>query len=141
MRRTNAELGDFQTADNVALGVRNRFAVFAGKSFCQLVHVAVEKIYELHHHASATLRVGGSPGRLCGSSIGNCRVHLGLAGQGDLRLDFTGCRVVDVCKAAGGSLHVLAADKMTDLPHVAFLPICPDTSQKDFGRASEMMSF
>jgi hypothetical protein len=50
MRRAKAEFGHFQPADDIALGVGNGLAVFARQRFGQLVHVAVQKLDELHQN-------------------------------------------------------------------------------------------
>ena len=63
MRRADAELGDLEAADHVALGVGQGLAVLARQRLGQLVHVAVQQLDELHHHPRAALRVGGGPVR------------------------------------------------------------------------------
>ena len=54
------------------------------QSLRELVHVAVQKIDELHHNAGTALWICCSPGRLSSGCIGNRRVHLVLAGESDL---------------------------------------------------------
>jgi len=91
--------------------------VFAGERLGQLVHVPVQEIDKLHHDTGAALRVGGGPAKLCFSGIGDCGVHLGLAGERDLRLNFACCRIVDVGVAARRAFDMLAVDKVTDFLH------------------------
>ena len=64
MRRAEAEFRHFQPADDVALGVGNGLAVFAGQRLGQLVHVTVQQFDELHQHPRALLRIGGGPAGL-----------------------------------------------------------------------------
>jgi len=51
---------------NVALGVRNGLAMLARQQIGKLVVITLRQFEELHHHASAALRIGGAPLRLRG---------------------------------------------------------------------------
>ncbi len=91
--------------------------MLAAQRLGELVHVAVEKIDELHHHAGAALRVGGGPGGLGGSGDFDSGGQLGCRRQRHLGLHFAGGGVEDVGKTARGAFDVLAADVMCELLH------------------------
>ena len=64
VRRADAYLDHFEAALNVALGVGDCLAMFAGKDLGEFVILAVHQFEELHQHAHAALRIGRRPGRL-----------------------------------------------------------------------------
>ena len=112
VRYADGELGNFETALDVALGVGDHLAVLARQGIGQLVHVAVQQIDEFHHDAGAALGVGGSPRDLCGLGIGDGGADVLDAGETDPGRDFAGHGPVDVAKAAGCGGHPLAADEV-----------------------------
>ena len=117
MRNTDDELADLKTPDDVALGILDGLAVFAGEHLGQVVHVLVEKLHELHENAGATLGIGRRPGRLCGLCRFHRGVQLGLARQGDRTLDLSRGRIEDVGGSPALAGDALAADEMPDLVH------------------------
>ncbi len=63
------EFYDFEAALDVAAGVGNGFAVFAGEQAGEFFHVLVDEVYVAHHYAGAALGVLGGPGGLCGGGV------------------------------------------------------------------------
>ena len=98
--RADAELDHFQPALDIALGIRDRLAMFRRQRLGQLVHVAVQQADEFHHHPRAALRVRRAPFhlRLCGIRRGGIQLCLGC--QRDPRLHLARGGVEDVGKAA-----------------------------------------
>ena len=115
VRHATGELDDLDTTLDIALGVGDGLAVFASENIGQLVVVARHQLDELHQHAGAALRVGGSPGRLCSLGILDRGRHLDLGCQRRLGADGAVQRLVDVAEAARRALHVLAADEVCEL--------------------------
>ncbi len=93
MRRPGHELGHFQPAQDVALGIVHRLAMLGAQQFGQRIHVAVDQRNEVEEHARAPLRVGRCPLRLRRRRRSDRSLEIGLGRQRDPRLDFAGCRV------------------------------------------------
>ena len=117
MRNADDELADFEAADDVALGVLDRLAMFARDQHRQLVHVLVEQVDELHEDAGAALRVGGGPLRLRGLGGVDGGLQLRVARERDPGLNLARGGIVDVGGAAARARHMLAVDEMSDLVH------------------------
>ena len=117
----HANLDHFQTTLNVATRVRQGFTVLAADQLGQLVHVFVDQVSEFHHHARATLRVGGSPRNLCFGGFLDDRIHLSFGGQRHFRLNFAGGGVKDVGKAARGSGDMCAVHIVGQFGHGTLL--------------------
>ena len=117
MRRADAEFGDLKAAHHVAAGVRQGLAVLAGEGLGELVHVAVEECYELHHHPRPALRVGGAPGGLGGGGRAHGGVELGGGGQCHPGLNLAGGGIEDLGAAARCAGNALAVDEVADLVH------------------------
>ena len=69
MRDAAGELDDLEAALDIALGVRDRLAVLGGEQPRQRLHLAIDELQKLHHHAGAALRIGRGPCRLRGGGI------------------------------------------------------------------------
>src|ERR1700674_1485688 len=78
------ELGDLETALDIAARIRQRLAVLAGEEPGEPVEFPLHQLEKLEQHARAPLRVGGGPGRL------GCLRHR------DRALDLGGIRIVDL---------------------------------------------
>ena len=117
VRRTEADFHHFEAALDVALGVGNGLAMFAGQQFGQAVIFGFDQFDELAQDANATLRVGRSPGWLCSLGVFDSRAHFFLGGERYLALHRAVERLEDVCRAATLACHMLAADEMSDIAH------------------------
>ena len=87
------ELHDLDAAQDIAFGVGNGLAMFAGQQFGQRVIVARHQFQELHEDANPALRVGRGPFRLRRLGILDRGAQFGLGGQRHLGLDGAGHRL------------------------------------------------
>jgi hypothetical protein len=78
----------------------------------------LHEIEEFHQHARAPLRIGGSPGRLGGFGNRDGVLDLRVPSQRHLGLHLAGIRIEDVAEASRSSLHLFAADEVSNLTHV-----------------------
>ena len=85
----------------------------SSNSFC-------DQIEEFDQHAGAALRIGGGPGRLGGFGNRDGVLDFRVLGQRHLGLHLAGIRIEDVAEAARSSLHLFAADEVSNLTHVGF---------------------
>src|SRR5690606_25986511 len=111
------KLDHFEAALDVALGVGDHLAVFAGEKLGERLHVGFDEALELEHHAGAALRVRAGPGgeRFCGGLNGE--IDVAGRGEADLGLDVAGVGVEDVGLAARGHFGGFAADEAVYAPH------------------------
>src|SRR6185295_1838512 len=116
-RDADGEFHYLESALDVALGVRDGFAVLAGEAVGNLVVVAVSKLEELHQHAGPPLWVGGGPGRLRDPGILDGGGDLGLGGKRHLGPQLAGHWLEHVARAAARALDRLAADEVAVLEH------------------------
>src|SRR6185437_1421505 len=65
LRNAKRELDDFDSAQNIALGIGKSLAMLTRKQLRQSVIVSCHQFQELHQHANPPLRVGGCPFGLC----------------------------------------------------------------------------
>ena len=114
MRNAAGELGDFEAALDVALGVGNGLAVLARQKLSELVVIALHQFDELHHHARAALRIGVGPLDLRVPGVLDGGANLGLGGQRHLGLDVAGHRLENVGRPPGRALDLFTADEMSD---------------------------
>ena len=80
----HAHLDHFDAALDVALGIGDGLAMLAGQDVSEFVDILGDEIEELHQHARAALRIGGSPGRLRRLGIGDSGGEFGHGGERDL---------------------------------------------------------
>ena len=117
LRGAATKFDHFQATLNIADRVRHRLAVFGGEQLGERAHFRLHELKEFEHHPSAALRVERGPGGLGGLGDIHSLGKFGGRGQGDLRLDFTGMRGVNVAEAPTGAGDGLSADKMPDFLH------------------------
>ena len=117
MRDAGRELADFQAALDVALGVRHRLAVFAREQVGERIHVAVQKLDELHHDPGAPLWVDGSPAGLRRLGVLDRLAHLRFGGERHAGGDFARHGREHIAEAPRRALHMLAADEMGEFLH------------------------
>ena len=86
------ELGDLETALDVAARIRERLAVLAGQEPGELVELPLHQLEEPEQHARAPLRVGRGPGRLGRLRRRDRALDLGAIRKGDLGLHLAGVR-------------------------------------------------
>jgi len=117
MRDAAGEFDDFEAALDVALGVGDDLAVFAGKQFGQFIDVGLDQTFELEHHPRPALGVGRGPAveGVLGGLDGP--VHLGDRGQLHPGLNHAGVRIEHVGEAARGAGEGCAVDEVVDVAH------------------------
>ena len=114
LRNAEREFDHFDAAQNIAFGVGNGLAMFAGQQFGQRIIVARHQFQELHQHTNAALRIGVGPLRLRRLGVLDGGPKLGLGGQRHLGLNFAGHRLEYVGRPARRALDLFAADEMSD---------------------------
>ena len=117
MGNTAGKFDDLQTALNVALGVRNHFAVFRRQKFRELVHICFQQFLEPEHDARAPLRVCGGPFGLGGQRSLHGFVKVSRRAHANLRLHLPCAGVENIAGARVASGLVRAGNKMVNLSH------------------------
>ncbi|MNJ25379.1 hypothetical protein D3C77_198230 [compost metagenome] len=123
VRDAAGELDHFQTALDVALGVGDDLAVFAGQQFGQFVHVRLDQALELEHDAGAALRVGRGPALEGGLGGLDCAVQFRRRRQLDAGLNLAGVGVEDVAEAVRRPLESRTVDEVANVAHWTSLPM------------------
>ncbi len=91
--------------------------MFTAECLGQFVHVAVQEFDIFHHNPCTALRINRGPGGLHGGSVGDGCVNFGFAGQWRFGLNFAGCRIENVGKAAGCAFDMFAINEMRKFLH------------------------
>ena len=117
VRRADAYLDHFEAALNVALGVGDRLAMFAGKDLGEFVVLAVHQFKKFHQHAHAALRIGRCPGRLGRLGVFDGGAHLGSRRQGHGATNAAVHRLKNLMGLPAGAGDALAADEVAVFDH------------------------
>ena len=117
MRDAAGELDHLEAALNVAFGVRKGLAVLGRQKSRERVKFLLRQVEKLHHDTGTPLWVRRRPSRLCRFSHRNRVFDLGVLGEGDLGLNFTGIGVEYVAEPPRSPLHLFTADEVADLTH------------------------
>ena len=117
VRRADAHLDHFEPALNIAPGIGNGLAVFAGEKLGKLVIVTVHEFKEFHEHAHAALWIGLRPSGLCGLRILDRSAHFRCAGKSNLAAHRAIHGLHDVLAAPARSGDMLTADEVTEILH------------------------
>ncbi len=117
MRQPAAEFDHFQPALDIALGVGDDLAVFAGEQFGQRLHIALDQALEFEHHPRAALGVHRGPGGLCGLRGGHCALQRIGPAQHDFGLLTAVVGIHHRALAGGGQTGSATVDEMVDHAH------------------------
>jgi hypothetical protein len=115
VRDADGELDHLDAALNVALGIREGLAVFAGEQSGEFVDVLIDEVHELHHHAGPALRIPRRPVLLGLRRAGDGGVDVGRGRHRHRGLHLPGVGVHHVGGALGPSGRALAVDEMRNL--------------------------
>jgi hypothetical protein len=83
MGNAGCEFDHLGAALNVAFGVGDCLAMFAGEEFGERFHVAGEEFEKFHQNAGAALRIRSGPGRLRGDRGFDSGAHFRFRSEGD----------------------------------------------------------
>jgi hypothetical protein len=117
MGDADAELRHFQAAGDVAHRIGDGLAMLARHQFGERLHVAVQKIDELHQHPGAALGIDGRPARLRRRRASDRRIQIGGRRQRHLRLDLPRRRIEHIATAPAIPRKRMAVNVMGNLAH------------------------
>jgi hypothetical protein len=117
MRNPTSKFDYLNAALNVAARVGNCLSMLGREKLGERIELSLDQFEKFKHDAGTALRIGCRPAWLSRLRIRDGMLDLGVFGERDLGLDFTGIGIKHIAKTPRATCNRLATYEMADLTH------------------------